>query len=190
MIEPPPSLRLRPEAVVGGDNSKVRVCDTPDVTRSPVGYPFTPKSTARLAAGQFWSVRRDDGRFGVGIVLGVPTPDTAPHHPTSTRVFAAGLLGVVIERPATTADLDDARLVDWGYAHVQSIGATGTDGLGGLTDSPFDDVLKVSHRGGGAVGLYGNGTYRRDATTDEARTLDVFGTWGLTFIQRLASQLP
>ena len=29
------------------------ICDTPDVTRCPVGYPFTPKSTARLAAGQF-----------------------------------------------------------------------------------------------------------------------------------------
>ena len=165
-------------------------CDTHGVTRSASGYPFTPRSTARLVPGQFWSVRRDDGRFGVGVVLGVPKPDTAPHHTTSTRTFTAGLLGLVLDRPATTSDVDGARLVEWGYAHVQTISLTSIDGLDGLIDATFNEVLKVSHRGGGTVGLYGNGTYQRVATSDEARDLDVVGTWGLTFVQRLASQLP
>lgn len=74
---------------------------------------------------------------------------------------------------------------------MKSISLTSTDGgLDGLTDAIFNEVLKVSHRGGGTVGLYSNGTYRRVATRDEARDLDVFGTWGLRFIQGLASQLP
>jgi hypothetical protein len=140
--------------------------------------------------GQYWSVSRDDERFGVGVVLGVPTPETAPHHATNTRIFAAGLLTLVLEQPATASDLDDACLVDWGYAHVRSINLTSDHGLEGLADYTFNEVLKVSHRGGGTVGLYVNGLYTRVATHDEARDLDVLGTWGLTFIQRLASQLP
>lgn len=165
-------------------------CHTHHVTRSAEEYPFAPKSTSRLLPGQFWSVRRDDERFGVGVVLGVPTPETAPHHATNRRIFTAGLLDVVLDEHAAPSDLDDARLMDWGYAHVRSINLTSDRGLEGQADSTFNEVLMVSHRGGGTVGLYGNGLYKRVATRDEARDLDVSGTWGLTFIQRLASRLP
>ena len=43
--------------------------------------------------------------------------------------------------------------MDWGFAHVRCVALT-SGGLGpaGVADLPLNDVLKVSHRGGGSVG--------------------------------------
>ena len=123
-------------------------------------------------------------------MLGVPTPETTPHHPTSTRTVVVGLLNKVLDRPASPNDLGASGLADWGFAHVRCIEMTsGGIGLTGVTDLVLNDVLMVSHRGGGSVGLYSSGCLVREATREEARSLPVYGTWGLTFIQRLASAL-
>ena len=37
------------------------------------GYPLTPKTTAHLRPGQFWSIPMSDGRFGCGRVLRADT---------------------------------------------------------------------------------------------------------------------
>lgn len=149
-----------------------------------------PKSTLHVVPGQFWSIPRDDGAFGVGVVLGVPTAATAPHHATSSRTVVLGLLNKVSAIPASVDSLGGSELADWGFAHVRCIEMTSAGvGLAGIIDIPLGDVLMVSHRGGGSVGLYSNGCLVREATREEARSLPVYGTWGLTFIQRLASAL-
>lgn len=123
------------------------------VSSPPPTYPLVPRSTSRLTPGQHWSVPRDDGFFGVGLVLGVATSETSPHHPASTRTLVVGLLDRVLARPASPGDLRAPRLVDWGFAHVRCVALT-SGGLGpaGVADLPLNDVLKVSHRGGGSVG--------------------------------------
>ena len=124
------------------------------------------------------------------MVLGVPTPETAPHHFTSTRTLVVGLLNKVLDHPASPSDLADSKLSVWGFAHVRCIQMT-SDGIGltGVADIPLNDVLMVSHRGGGSVGLYSNGAWYEKQLATEARSLPVSGTWGLTFIQRLATAL-
>ena len=154
-------------------------------------YPFVPKSTSTVRPGQFWSIPRETGDFAAGIVLAVPTPETAPDHPTSSRVIVTGLLDLLLDRPATAEDLDSAHLTDWGFAHVKSVSLTsGEIGFAGAIDLALNEVPKVTHRGGGEVGYYVNGRRLRAATRDEARSMPVYGTWGLVFIERLASLLP
>ena len=60
-------------------------------TRSRPDYPFAPKSSSYLEAGQFWAIPLTDGRFGCGRVLDVPRePD--PNILVGRRAFLAGLM--------------------------------------------------------------------------------------------------
>lgn len=152
-------------------------------------YPFMPKSNAYLEPGMFWPVALEGGQFASGVVLGVPKrPD--PHQPANSRIFVAGLLDWLGSSSPSEDDLQTAQLLDWGTAHVRSIDLTsGEVGIVGRLGKPLNSIAKVSHRFGGTVAVYVNGEFSRAASKDEAREMDVFGTWGLVYIRARAAHV-
>ena len=119
-------------------------------------YPFIPKSTSALRPGQFWSVALPDGRFACGRVLAQAPSD----HAGSTRLFLAGLLGWLGDRPPTLEDIAHRPVVATGLLHVKSVAACGGAILG---HRPLD----------------ADGIQPRDYTSAPA-------TWGFTFPRALA----
>lgn len=92
-------------------------------------YPFRPKSTAKLAPGQFWTLSLSDGRFACGIVL---DPKDGGDRPSRT-LFLAGLLDWVGDAPPTAASIARAPLDRAGYLHVGAVkSVVGQRDLGGL----------------------------------------------------------
>jgi hypothetical protein len=70
------------------------------------GYPFEPKSIARLQPGQFWAVPLTDGRHACGRVLHVP--DTADSLYLNSRIFLAGhMTGPARSRPQARPSRDE-----------------------------------------------------------------------------------
>ncbi len=136
-------------------------------------YPFVPKSTAYLRAGQYWAVPLSDGRFACGRVIAVLRGER--------RLFLAGLMDWVSDAPPDFESLAGAGdLIDNGEAHIKAITETGGAILGirSLAADGIEGLIRVSHRSGGTVYLLRGATRLRDATADEAATLPVLATWG------------
>jgi hypothetical protein len=152
------------------------------------GYPFEPKSIARLQAGQFWAVPLPDGRHACGRVLHVP--GTADSLYLNSRIFLAGLMDWSGPEPPASQAIAGRGLLAQGRMHVAAIRDAGgliigqrdleLDGIAGLRE--------VSHRGGGTVWLYQGGLRLRPATAEESRTLPVMSVWGRRFLQVLAEK--
>jgi hypothetical protein len=159
-----------------------------DLVTGRTGYPFEPKSIARLQVGQFWAVPLPDGRRACGRVLHVP--GTADSLCLNSRIFLAGLMDWSGPEPPTSEAIAGRGLLAQGRMHVAGIRDTGSliigprdlelDGIAGLRE--------VSHRGGGTVWLYEGGLRLRPATAEESRTLPVTSVWGRRFIQALAEK--
>jgi hypothetical protein len=152
------------------------------------GYPFVPKSTAYLRAGQFWAVPLSDGRFGCGRVLDVPKSGDL-HVPANSRMFLAGLLDWVGSRPPSDESIAGASLIEQGFAHIKTILTTGGEILG-WRDLAADEIVPNrwrSHVAGGTVWVY-EGARRVRPVTDADRDLPVMSTWGYSVLQLLADQ--
>lgn len=150
-------------------------------------FPFLPKSSTFVLPGMFWAIPLESYGFATGVVLGKPDAND-PFAPRSNKIITVGLLDWRDSKPPTTDSLAGVPLLDWGLAHVRSIDLTsGGEGLLGQMDIAWVAIPKVSHRAGGTVGYYENGTLLRSATPFEARTLPVLGAWGLTFIASAAN---
>lgn len=150
------------------------------------GYPFEPKSIARLQAGQFWAVPLSDGWHACGRVLHVPGPADSLY--LNSRIFLAGLMDWSAPEPPTSKDIAGHGLLAQGRMHVATIRDSGSLILG-QRDLELDAITglrEVSHRGGGTVWLYEGGLRLRPATTEESRTLPVMSVWGRQVIQVLA----
>ena len=153
-----------------------------------IGYPFEPKSIARLLAGQFWAVPLSDGRHACGRVLHVPGKADSLY--LNARIFLAGLMDWSASGPPTSEAIAGYGILAQGRMHVAAIRDTGSliigqrdlelDGLTGLRE--------VSHRGGGTVWLYEGGRRLRPATEEERRTLPVMSVWGRQVIQLIAEK--
>jgi hypothetical protein len=154
-------------------------------------YPFVPRSNAHLLPGQIWGIPLRDGRSACGVVVAVPTVREAPHRAINSRTFVAGLLDWVGDELPTPDAVDKSPLLNWRFGHVKMVGENGGALLGQRSPVPDRDgaLSGVSHRMGGAVGLYRDGRMVRVATADEARDLPVIGTWGLTFILAVAERV-
>jgi hypothetical protein len=154
-----------------------------------VRYPFEPRSTARLLAGQFWAVPLSDGRYACGRVLHVPgKADPEPSLYLNTRIFLAGLMDWSSSGPPDSEAIAGCAILAQGRLHVAAISDTASVILG-QRDLKLDGLTglqEVSHRGGGTVWLYQGGQRLRPATTDECRTLPVMSIWGRRVIQLLA----
>jgi hypothetical protein len=153
-----------------------------------IGYPFEPKSIARLLTGQFWAVPLSDGQYACGRVLHVPGKADSLH--LNARIFLAGLMDWSGSGQPTSEAITGCQILAQGRMHVAAIRDTGSliigqrdlelDGLTGLRE--------ISHRAGGTVWLYQGGRRLRPATGEERRTLPVMSVWGRQVIQLLAEK--
>ncbi|GAA3552309.1 immunity 26/phosphotriesterase HocA family protein [Microlunatus spumicola] len=156
--------------------------------RADKPVPFVPRSNASLLTGQFWPIPLDNGLFAAGVVLGVPSEVTLPQHAGSRRLFVAGLLDW------HGPDLPDAHVLEGtalrgcGTAHVTSIELTsaGRGIVGRLVTVP-SGLAYLSHRAGPGVQVLINGRPDHAASAEEREQLEVWGTWGLTYVQGLAN---
>lgn len=94
-------------------------------------YPFRPKSTAQMKAGQFWPFRLHHGRFACGVVIALYRKSGA----VDRRMFLAGLLDWTSSTPPTSAAIEGLGLKARGYAHIKIITENGGDILGEITPS-------------------------------------------------------
>ena len=100
------------------------VCGSMAFMAAAPAYPFKPKSSAYLEAGQFWAIPLSDGRFACGRVLAVQRePD--PYIMVGTRALFAGLLDWVGDRPPDAEAIAGAPLIAQGFAHIKAITTTG-----------------------------------------------------------------
>ena len=159
-----------------------------DRVTGKTGYPFEPKSIARLQAGQFWAVPLADGRHACGRVLHVPGPADSLY--LNSRTFLAGLMDWSGPEPPTSEAIAGHRLLAQGRMHVAAIRDTGSLIIG-QRDLELDGITglrEVSHRGGGTIWLYEGGLRLRPATAEESRALPLMSVWGRRFIQVLAEK--
>jgi hypothetical protein len=149
-------------------------------------YPFVPRSSAYLEAGQFWSIPLSDGRFACGRVLAVPRePD--PLIMVGRRAFLAGLIGWAGAAPPDGEAIAGAGLVDQGFAHIKSITTTGGEILG-IRPLELDGIVPrrwKSHEGGGTVWVY-EGATRLHPISPAERSLAIISVWGYSVIRDLA----
>jgi hypothetical protein len=89
-------------------------------------YPLTPKTTAHLRPGQFWSVPLPDGRFGCGRVLRVDIGGSSGRR----SWFVGGVLDWVGSEPPTADSIAGSGLLAAGNAHVRAIAYRGGEILG------------------------------------------------------------
>jgi hypothetical protein len=153
-------------------------------------YPFEPRSNAHLLPGQFWGVPMSDGRWACGRVLAVKTESDA-YFPGNSRTFLAALMSWDSDEPPTAEAIAGRQVLAQGWAHVRSIQLNGRVILG-CRDLGLDGIRglqEVTHRGGETVMLYEGASPLRPATREEADTMPVFSTWGLTVISVLAERL-
>ena len=89
-------------------------------------YPLTPKTTAHLRPGQFWSIPLADGRFGCGRVLRVDHD-----RPTGGRTrFIGAILDWVGDSPPSSESIAGSPVLTVGNAHVRLISFGGGAVLG------------------------------------------------------------
>jgi hypothetical protein len=122
-------------------------------------YPFRPKSTSSLKAGQYWSFRLNDGRFVVGVVL---SRCRKRNGKIDSRLFLAGLLDWVGASAPSPHELENRRLKERGFAHVKTITENGGDLLGEV---------------------YSGWEYPEEIDTTDSTT-----TWGFGMIHRYAEK--
>ena len=113
------------------------------------------------------------------------------YFPGDRRSFLAGLMNWDGDGPPTAEGLAGCELLAQGWAHVRTIQANGRLVLG-QRDLDLDGIrglLQVTHRGGGrTVMVYEGATPLREASREEAATMELLGTWGVGFISKLAER--
>lgn len=89
-------------------------------------YPLSPKTTAQLVPGQFWSIPLSDGRFGCGRVLRVDGDK-----PVGGRTrFIGAILDWVGDAPPTSEAIAGAAPLAIGNAHIRMLSFGGAAVLG------------------------------------------------------------
>jgi hypothetical protein len=106
-------------------------------------FPFRPKSTASLAAGDFWVIPlRRGGWNACGRVLEV--------HPASRTTLTVGLMDWCEPEEPTTEGLENSRVLDYGVAHIKCIWLTGERIVGTrplALDGGLEQLLAAARNG-------------------------------------------
>lgn len=84
-------------------------------------YPFRPKSTAPLKAGQYWTFPLKNGGFACGVVVARRSKDGK----MDSRLFLAGLLDWRGDHAPSPTELEGRTIREQGYAHIKAITETG-----------------------------------------------------------------
>ena len=80
-------------------------------------FPFVPRRSSALVAGDFWSISLSNGRYACGRVLG----HIGRSEPRSTVTFIAGLLDWTSDQPPDAAAIAGAAVANIGHVHVATI---------------------------------------------------------------------
>ena len=118
-------------------------------------FPFRPKSTARLKAGQYWSFCLKSGLHVCGVVI-ARRRDGAK---INQRLFLAGLLDWSGAAAPKVEEIEGARIKERGFAHIKTITENGGDILGEVRPSwGYDEEIEatdsISTWGYGVVRVY------------------------------------
>ena len=149
-------------------------------------YPFTPKSTAYLAPGQFWPIPLSVGGFACGRVLQLREHGGRPDR----RVFLAGLLDWHALSPPTTTSIKGTSLSEVGAMHVKHFKTLNVQ-IVGLRPLEKDGVVIpnfISPIGATRRQVWSGFHPVKLAETLEELDLPQLSTWGYNFISRLAEK--
>ncbi len=146
-------------------------------------YPFEPKSTRWLLAGQFWAVPLSDGTFGCGRIIEIPGTKSK-----SSRVeFLAGVLDWHSRVPPSAETIAGAACLMQGSSHVLAITRSGGKVLG-IRDLKADAIEPWLFRGAefskNSVVMKGLAPVRPQNPGDDA--LPILSTWGYEVPRRIA----
>jgi len=142
-------------------------------------YPFEPKSTSFMKAGQFWPIALSNGKFGCGMVLDIV--------PEGRRSFLAGLLDWCGEREPTAEDLVGCELLAQGEGNIQMILESHGSITGEVAESEVPTPITwMEHRGGRDYGLYQGLELVQIVDAQTAEAYPRRKVWGVTVIQVLA----
>jgi hypothetical protein len=147
------------------------------------GFPFQPKSTARLEPGMFWDIPLDSGKYAAGVVL-----QKEPHSRTG---FLAGLLDWTGDKPPNPNSLKNAVLLKQGRVHFKSIKETG-GAIQGILNLSECGIVPFLERDNGAIhAAVIQGYTKVDVvlSTEERSKLSVASTWGYRVIKIYAEKM-
>ncbi len=99
-------------------------------------YPFLPKTNAFLQEGQFFSFRLADERYACVRVLATQWK----YKPGSRTLFLAGLQDWSGDHPATSADIEGCRIIDYAWAHVIVLQDYGSQ-IDGMRPLQEDEII-------------------------------------------------
>jgi hypothetical protein len=148
----------------------------------PLRYPLSPKSTAQLAPGQFWTIPLSDGRFACGRVLQLGGSEI----PVKSRSFFGGLHSWVAKEAPTADTIAGASFLAFGAMHIRAITQIGGKVLGERPLNGFTMPTLLSAMGGPDTKLLAGADAVRKAKRSEWGTLPVLGFWGYDHIRNLA----
>ena len=155
--------------------------------KQSITYPFEPKTTRFLVAGQFWPIRLSSGRYCCGRVMRL-FPDV-PEWKSSG--FLAGLMDWSDAELPTSDALAGCKTIEHGFATIKTIRETGPmiTGFRDLALDGIEPVSFISFVGRDAICMLTDG-YRpiRRATDKERETLSQISGWGFSVIKRLAQK--
>ncbi|MBV9849248.1 MAG: hypothetical protein JO250_06135 [Armatimonadetes bacterium] len=152
-----------------------------------IAYPFVPKSTAYLAAGQFWSIPLESGRFGCGRVIQL----ACEHGWQDRRLFLAGVVDWCGQEPPSAPAIAGRPVVKQGVAHIRAITEYGGQIIG-CRPLEEDGIEPQLFRSQGAVApdcmLMRGFAHLRPATLEEQERYPVFSIWGYAVARILAEK--
>lgn len=106
-------------------------------------FPFVPRSNAYLERGDYWAIpTRRGGWYGCAAVLW-------PGRNSGSRVtFGIGLLDWCGPQVPMPDDLDGARVLEFGFAHVKTVADSGRHlvGTARVVGGPTDDAFARAAR--------------------------------------------
>ena len=140
-----------------------------------MAYPFVPKTTKRLIAGQFWSLPLSDGTFGCARVIEVPSLEI----PYWRVMFLAGVLDWHSTVKPTSDSIAGAPCLDQGRAHIRAITRTGGEIIG-LRELAADGIEPWLFRGAlfWKHSEVSKGLVSVRPQTPDDNDLPVLSTWG------------
>ena len=103
-------------------------------------YPFIPKSTSYLERGQFWAVPLSNGKFCCGAVLHL----LSRGNKTKTKVFHAGLLNWVGDKPPTENNVVGKEILHSGAVHIKAITENGSEIIGKINLEPDNEIIQYT----------------------------------------------
>ncbi len=150
-------------------------------------YPFKPKSSASLRAGDFWALPLVGGQYGCGRVIALKQKTGTG----SRSMLLAGLMNWVGNSLPTAAELAGRGTVAQGQIPLCSIWETGGEILGNrpLSEDSIEADHFLSESPGRNCMLMRGYELVRPASAEEQRNLPVFSTWDYLVMQIKAQAL-